>query len=65
MKVLDGTNVAECEYCLLKQTLPRYTNDNVAALYERAGHFRRNNDFDKAAKIYEQILCSRVCFSKT
>lgn len=56
MKVLDGTNVAECEYCLLKQTLPRYTNDNVAALYERAGHFRRNNDFDKAAKIYEQIL---------
>ena len=30
--------------------------DKKANLYDRANHFRRNNDFDKAMSIYEQIL---------
>ncbi len=51
-----GTTVAECEYCGTKQTLPRLDDDRKANLYDRANHFRRNNEFDKAMGIYEQIL---------
>ena len=51
----DAT-VCECEYCGSKQTLPKLNDDKKANLYDRANHFRRNNDFDKAMGIYEQIL---------
>ena len=33
-----------------------WTTTGAPNLYDRANHFRRNNDFDKAAGIYEQIL---------
>lgn len=52
----EGSTVAECEYCGSKQTLPKLDSDRKANLYDRANHFRRNNEFDKAAGIYEQIL---------
>lgn len=48
--------VATCEYCGTQQTLPRLDDEKKANLFDRAGHFRRNNDFDKAMGIYEQIL---------
>lgn len=51
-----GDTVAVCDSCGTKQTLPRLDDDRKANLYDRANHFRRNNDFDKAASIYEQIL---------
>ena len=54
---IDGAqSVATCEYCGTKQTLPRLDDDRKANLYDRANHFRRNNDFDKAMGIYEAIL---------
>ena len=51
-----GATVGECEYCGSKQTLPKLDDDKKANLYDRANHFRRNNEFDKAMGIYEQIL---------
>lgn len=51
-----GSTVGVCEYCGTKQTLPKLDDDKKANLYDRANHFRRSNDFDKAANIYEQIL---------
>lgn len=51
-----GDTVGVCEYCGSKQTLPRLDNDKKASMYDRANHFRRTNDFDKATNIYEQIL---------
>lgn len=51
-----GDTVGVCDSCGTKQTLPRLDDDRKANLYNRANHFRRNNDFDKAAGIYEQIL---------
>ena len=51
-----GATVGICDSCGTKQTLPRLDDDKKANLYDRANHFRRNNDFDKAAGIYEQIL---------
>lgn len=54
--IQPGQTVGECEYCGTKQTLPRLDDDRRANLYDRASHFRRNNDFDKAMRIYEKIL---------
>lgn len=52
----DGQSVAECEYCGTKQTLPKLNDDRRANLYDRANHFRRSNEFDKAMGMYERIL---------
>lgn len=51
-----GDTVAVCDSCGTKQTLPRLDGDKKANLYDRANHFRRNNEYDKAMSIYEQIL---------
>ena len=52
----SGDTIGICDSCGTKQTLPRLDDDKKANLYDRANHFRRNNDFDKAMGIYEQIL---------
>ena len=52
----DGAKVGTCDSCGTKQTLPRLDDDRKANLYDRANHFRRNNEYDKAMSIYEQIL---------
>ncbi len=52
----QGATVGVCDSCGTKQTLPRLDDDKKANLYDRANHFRRSNDFDKAMSIYEQIL---------
>lgn len=56
LHINPGESVAVCEYCGTTQTLPKLDDDRRVNLYDRANHFRRNNDFDKAAGIYEQIL---------
>ena len=52
----QGMTVGVCDSCGTKQTLPHLDDDRRINLYDRANHFRRNNEFDKAAGIYEQIL---------
>ena len=56
LEIVAGTTVIECEYCGTQQTLPKLDDDKRANMYDRANHFRRNNEFDKAMGIYEQIL---------
>ena len=56
LEVNANATVAECEYCGTTQTLPKLDDDRKANLFDRANHFRRNNEFDKASAIYEQIL---------
>ena len=56
LEINGASTVAECIYCGTQQTLPKLDDDRKANLYDRANHFRRNNDFDKAMGIYEQIL---------
>ena len=52
----NGATVGICDSCGTKQTLPRLDDEKRANLYDRANHFRRNNEYDKAMGIYEQIL---------
>ncbi|MBR4308268.1 MAG: toll/interleukin-1 receptor domain-containing protein [Oscillospiraceae bacterium] len=56
LEIRPGDSVAECEFCGIQQTIPRLNDEKRANLYDRANHFRRNNEFDKACTIYEQIL---------
>ena len=56
LEIQLNDTVVECEYCGAKQTLPKLNDEKRANLYDRANHFRRNNEFDKASAIYEQIL---------
>lgn len=56
LEINAGETVAACEYCGTRQTLPKLDDEKKANLFDRANHFRRNNDFDKAMGIYEQIL---------
>ena len=53
---INNETVAVCQYCGTKQTLPKLDDERKANLYDRANHFRRNNEFDKAMGIYEKIL---------
>lgn len=51
-----GDSVAVCEYCGTAQTLPKYEDERIGNLYNRAEHYRKNNEYDKAQALYEQIL---------
>ena len=44
LEITEGQSVCTCEYCGTEQTLPRLDSDRKANLYDRANHFRRNND---------------------
>ena len=52
----QGDTIGICDSCGTKQTLPYLGDEKRANLYDRANHFRRNNDYDKAMGIYETIL---------
>ena len=56
LEVHQNETVGICEYCGTKQTLPKLNDEKLEHLYDRANHFRRNNEYDKAISIYEQIL---------
>lgn len=52
----ENATTCECEYCGSMQTIPKLDNERRLNLYDRANHFRRNNEYDKAMGIFEQIL---------
>ncbi len=56
LEIGQNQTTATCEYCGTQQTLPKLDDEKRANLYDRANHFRRNNEFDKAIGIYEKIL---------
>lgn len=56
LNVKSEDKIAVCEYCGSTQTLPKLDDDKKLNLYERANHYRRNNEFDKAEAIFEQVL---------
>ena len=56
LNIQSGMTVAECLYCGSKQTIPNISDEKKATLYDRAGYYRRNNDYDKAMSIYEQLI---------
>ncbi len=53
---IDSNSVAVCLYCGSKQIVPKMTSERKQNLYDRADHYRRINEYDKAAALYEQVL---------
>ena len=56
LEVNEGANITECEYCGTKQTVPTADNEKKVNLFNRANRLRLNNEFDKAAAVYESIV---------
>ena len=56
LDVSTGETIIECEYCGTQQTLPKTTDENIQALFNRANLLRQKNEFDKAEALYEKIL---------
>ena len=50
--VLSGT----CNYCGNVVTFPKISDEQYENLYNRAEHFRRINEYDKAVATYEKIV---------
>ncbi len=45
-----------CDSCGSTMTFPKVADEQRANLFNRANHFRRQNEFDKAVSAYERIL---------
>lgn len=45
-----------CESCGTVSTIPTIDDEQLVNLFNRANHFRRENEFDRAVKAYESIL---------
>lgn len=56
LNIQKGQSIVECEYCGVKQTLPRFLDENTKLMYDRANNYLLHNEFDKAENIYNQIL---------
>ncbi|MBE6976881.1 MAG: TIR domain-containing protein [Ruminococcaceae bacterium] len=56
LDVVQGSSIAECEYCGSLQTLPKASDERLTSFYERANDLRMSHEFDKAAEIYERII---------
>ena len=56
LNITDGVNVAECEFCGTKQTVPSADDERKTSLFNRANALRLKCEFDKASGIYESIV---------
>ncbi|MED9969107.1 MAG: TIR domain-containing protein [Ruminococcus sp.] len=54
--VNDEKTFGTCEYCGSTMTLPKVSDDQRAARFNRGNHFRRQGEFDKALAVYESIV---------
>ena len=51
-----GDTYGTCEFCNSVNTIPRGDDEQKLNLYNRANHFRRQGEFDKALAAYEKLL---------
>lgn len=56
LNITEADKVVECEYCGATQTVPSADNEKKMTLFNRANRLRLNNEFDKAAALYEQLI---------
>ena len=56
LSVDQSKTVGTCAYCGCTMAIPRNPDQIMTNLYNRANHFRLNNEFDKAEGIFESIL---------
>ncbi|MBR4334635.1 MAG: TIR domain-containing protein, partial [Clostridia bacterium] len=52
----EDKTTGTCDHCGSTMTFPRVSDEQKLNLYNRANHFRRQNEFDKAIAAYDKIL---------
>ena len=60
LELEPGATVGVCDHCGTKQTLPRLDDDRKANLYDRADHFRRNNDVNEPNRTVRSALWNNL-----
>ena len=60
MEVSPDKTFGTCEYCGSSMTLPKISDEQRAALFNRGNHFRRSGEFDKALAIYENVVAEML-----
>ncbi|MGN1027982.1 MAG: TIR domain-containing protein [Faecousia sp.] len=56
MEISPEKSFGTCEYCGSTMTLPKVSDEQRAAAFNRGNHFRRMGEFDKALGVYERIV---------
>ena len=56
IQLAEDKTFGTCEYCGSTMTLPKVSDDQRAAAFNRGNHFRRIGEFDKALAVYERIV---------
>lgn len=56
LEISKGMSVGECEYCGTRQTIPKADDEKKINAMNRANHFRRQCEFDKAIEVYEKLI---------
>jgi len=56
IQLAEDKTFGTCEYCGSTMTLPRVSDEQRAAAFNRGNHFRRAGEFDKALGVYEHIV---------
>lgn len=52
----EDKTTGTCDHCGSTMTFPRVSDEQKLNLYNRANHFRQQNEFDKAITAYDKIL---------
>ncbi len=56
IQLAEDKTFGTCEYCGSVMTLPKVSDEQRAAAFNRGNHFRRMGEFDKALAVYERIV---------
>ncbi len=56
IQLSEDKTFGTCEYCGSTMTLPKVSDEQRAAQFNRGNHFRRQGEFDKALAVYERIV---------
>lgn len=56
LTVASKSRVAVCDYCGSKQILPLFSDESAQLLYDRGNSYLRQNEYDKAEIIFNQLL---------
>ena len=56
LNITADEKIVECEFCGTTQTIPDGSDEKKTNLFNRANRLRMDNEFDKAAGVYESIV---------
>ena len=56
MTTKEAKTLGMCDYCGSTMTLPKISDEQRVARFNRGNHFRRQGEFDKALAVYESIV---------